>query len=159
MLVPVGGDSTGGNTFSFVVAAVPLDQADPIALLDPVHATTTDRKSSGQGGAVRPLFSVVDLVPVRLLRRTAPEVLARQPFVDLAVTDLPGSPVPLYLRGSRLLELAPLVTGVGNIACIVGVLSYCGQLGVGLTVDPDVVADPDGLLAEIEASARRLGEI
>jgi len=156
VLVPVGGDTTGGNSFSFVVVEVPLDLHDPLDLLDRVRGTTADRTTAGRAGAVRPLFSVVDLVPVPVLRRVAPEVLARQPFVDLAVTDLPGSPVPLYLRGAQLLDLAPVVTGVGNIACIVGVLSYCGQLGVGLTVDPEVVVDPGRLLAAVERSAQRL---
>ena len=155
VLVPVGdavgGD--GGNVFSFLVASLPVDDEDLDRTLDRIHSQMTERKASHQSDEVPVLFSAVDVVPVPLLRRIAPGVLARQPFVNLAVTNLPGSEAPLYLLGSRLRELQPIVTGVGNIACIIGVLSYCGELGVGITVDSDVVPDADGLLdAFVEAS-------
>jgi len=147
VLVPVG-DTSGaesGNLFSFVVADLPVHLEDPVDVLDHVHVDMDERKSSQQSSDMLSLFSVIDVLPVPLLRRVIPEVLARQPFVNLAVTNIPGSPVPLYLLGSRMLELQPIVCGVGNIACIVGVLSYCGRLGIGVTVDPDVVPDPDAL--------------
>lgn len=158
VLVPVG-DTTGGeggNAFSFMVTALPVHLDRPHLVLDRVHEDMQERKSSRQSADVLPLFSVVDVVPVPVLRRLAPEILVRQPFVNLAVTNLPGSPLPLYLLGSRLRELQPIVTGVGNIACIVGVLSYCDDLGVGITVDPDVVADPDAFLDALRASATEL---
>ncbi|MCC6225126.1 MAG: wax ester/triacylglycerol synthase family O-acyltransferase [Microthrixaceae bacterium] len=154
VLVPVGdsaADEGGGNAFSFVVTTLPVDLGDPADVLDRIHADMCERKASQQSADMLSLFSVVDLIPVPALRRLAPALLARQPFVNLAVTNLPGSPVPLYLLGSRLLSLQPIVTGVGNIACIVGVLSYCGELGIGITVDRDVVPDAerfrDGMLA------------
>lgn len=157
VLVPVGDAEGGdGNAFSFVVAELPVDETDPGRALDRVHREMRGRKGSGQSQGMRSLFSVVDVVPVPLLRRLAPELLARQPFVDLAVTNLPGWDTPLYLKGARLKELHPFITGVGNIACIVGVLSYCGILGVSVTVDPDVVPDADRLLTAIEREAGRL---
>lgn len=155
VLVPVGdvGDGDAGNTFSFVVAALPVHLGEPLATLHAIHDEMQTRKESRQSIELQSLFSAVDLVPIALLRRVAPGLLARQPFVNLVVTNLPGSPVPLYLRGARLRQLQPIVTGVGNIACIIGVLSYCGQLGVGITVDPDVVTDADELLhAVVDAS-------
>lgn len=160
VLVPVGdtdgGD--GGNVFSFVVTDLPVHVGDARSVLEQVHAEMRARKASQQAADLLPLFSVVDLVPIPLLRRLAPEVLARQPFVNLAVTNLPGAEVPLHLLGARLRELHPIVTGVGNIACIVGVLSYCDQLGVSITVDPDVVSDADDLLHEIRSAAEELGQ-
>jgi hypothetical protein len=54
----------------------------------------------------------------------ASRVLARQPIVDLAVSNIRGGRDPLYLWDSRLLRLSPFITGVSNIALIVGVLSY-----------------------------------
>jgi len=107
---------------------------------------------------VSSLFSVVDVVPPQLLRRLGSIALARQPFANLAVTNIPGSPVPMFLLGAQLLAVHPIVTGVGNIALIIGVLSYGEELGVGITVDPDVVDDPDGLLEGIQAAAAELVE-
>jgi WS/DGAT/MGAT family acyltransferase len=151
VLVPMGdtAGSGGGNVFSFVVTDLPVHLDDPAAVVARIHDDMEARKSSGQSAEVLSLFSVVDVLPVPVLRRLGPEVLARQPFVNLAVTNLPGSELPLHLLGSRLRELHPIVTGVGNIACIVGVLSYLDDLGVGITVDPDVVPDPERLLAAL----------
>jgi diacylglycerol O-acyltransferase len=77
-------------------------------------------------------------------------------LVDLAVSNIPGSRDPLYLWNSRLLRLYPFVTGVGNIALIVGVLSYADELGVGITVDPDVVGDPQRILDHVRAATTEL---
>ena len=62
----------------------------------------------------------------------------------------------MFLLGSQLLAVHPFITGVGNIALIIGMLSYGDELGVGITVDPDVIEDPDGLLGHLEVSAAEL---
>ncbi len=158
VLVPVGDamHDDSGNSFSFMVAPLPVDSDGPDSMLQQVHDEMHDRKASGQSSEMSSLFSVVDVVPIPLLRRLGPELLARQPLVNLAVTNIPGSDAALYLMGSELKEMHPFITGVGNIACIIGVLSYRDQLGIGITVDADVVADADGLLAAVVAAADEL---
>lgn len=163
VLVPVGDagpDGGSGNRFSFVVVELPVHLDAPESVLDHIHREMRNRATSRQADHMLSLFSVVDVVPVPLLRGLAPGMLARQPFVNVAVTDVPGSPAPLYLLGSRILEMHPFVTGVGNLACIVAALSYDDHLGVGITVDPDVVAEPDRLLEdliEVGTELTRLG--
>ncbi len=88
------------------------------------------------------VFSIADFVPPPVLRGLVPRVLAHQPLVNLAVSNIPGSRAPLYLWESRMLGLHPFINVVGNVAMIIGVLSYVDDLGVGITVDPDVVGDP-----------------
>lgn len=160
-LVPVGNvgaDENGGagNRFSMLVADLPVDIDDPLERLACLHDQMTQAKASKQASATSNVFSVVDLLPLRLLRALAPEALARQPFVNLALTDLPGSRAPGYLLGARLESLHPIVTGAGNIAVIVGVLSYVDQMGVAITVDPDVVSDPDHLMESFREAADEL---
>jgi WS/DGAT/MGAT family acyltransferase len=162
VLVPVGAAGAagaaeeGGNVFSFLLADLPVAPDDPAERLARIHDQLTERKASLASSWASRLFSVVDLVPLPLLRRLGPAALARQPFVNLAVTNIPGSREPMFLLGSRMEELHPIVTGVGNIACVIGVLSYRDTLGVGVTVDPDVVPDPDGLLDHIRGAAADL---
>lgn len=163
VLVPVGSfdaAETGeaGNAFSIMVTELPFDTDDPLEQLADIHAQMDQLKDGGQSSASSSLFSVIDLLPLPLLRRLGPLALSRQPFVNLAVTNIPGSRSPAYLLGARMHELHPIVTGVGNIALIIGVLSYVDHMGVGITVDPDVVEDPDGLLADIEDAAAALVE-
>lgn len=161
VLVPVGNvgadeQGSAGNRFSMIVADLPVDLDDPADRLACLHDQMTTAKASQQASAASNVFSVVDLMPLRLLRTLAPEALARQPFVNLALTDLPGSRAPGYLLGARLESLHPIVTGAGNLAVIIGVLSYVDQMGVAITVDPDVVSDPDHLMASFREAADEL---
>lgn len=158
VLVPVGDtvEGSGGNAFSFVVTELPVHLDDPHATLAAVRDAMRNRKDSRQAADLVSLFSVVDLIPIALLRHVAPELLARQPLVNLAVTNIPGSDAPLYLRGARLQAVHPIVSGVGNIACIVGALSYTDRLHVGITIDPDVVHDAQLLLDGMIRAARDL---
>lgn len=150
VLVPVSthGENAAGeieNRFSMMVADVPMTVEDPFDRLRAVQREMAAHKASAQASVGPLLFAVGDLVPGWLLQAVGPAILRNQPLVNLAVTNLPGTRETLYLLDSRMLELYPYVCGVGNIAVIIGVLSYEDALGVGITVDADVVPDADDL--------------
>jgi hypothetical protein len=63
-----------------------------------------------------------------LARRAIGRFATHQWLLNLAVSNVPGPPVPLYLAGAQLLEIFPVVPLVGNQTLNVGVLSYAGQL-------------------------------
>jgi diacylglycerol O-acyltransferase / wax synthase len=161
VLVPVGGlrPAAGevGNSFSLLTADLPVDVDDPLGRLDRIHHQMEHAKATSRTvGLISTLFDVADVVPPAALRVLGPVILDHQPFVNLAVTNIPGARGPLHLLGARLESIHPIVTGVGNIATIVGVLSYCGSLGVGITVDPDVAGDPEALVGDVEGAAAEL---
>jgi hypothetical protein len=152
VLVPVsthGRDPSGEfeNRFSMMVVDLPVAEPDPLARLRAIHTEMDRHKASGQTKLGPLLFSLADLVPPWLLRTVAPPLLRNQPVVNLCVSNMPGSRDPLHLLGARLTDLYPYICGVGNIAVIIGVISYLDALGVSLTVDADVLPDVD-LLAE-----------
>jgi len=144
------------NRFSLMIADLPAGSLDPVSRLREVHGDMLARKESRQAMLGPLLFALGELVTPRLLRTVAAVALRRQPFANLAVTNLPGTDDRAFLLGSRLLELYPFVTVTGNIALIIGVVSYDGTLGVGLTADADVIGDLDRLAAAIEGSAAEL---
>ena len=77
-----------------------------------------------------------------------------QRIVDVFVTNVPGPQRPLYLLGARLLEAFPVVQVAGNVPLSVAVLSYAGQLNIGIQSDPDGLPDldvfADGLCRSLE---------
>ena len=162
VLVPVSTHAVAGqeieNRFSMMLTDLPVDLADPVECLRQVHTDMDRHKASSQASIGPLLFALGGLLPPQLLRLAGPALLERQPLVNLAVTNLPGTRDPLYLLGSRMLELFPFVGVTGNIAVIVGVLSYEDGLGVGITVDSDVVPDVDVLVEGVENAARALVE-
>jgi diacylglycerol O-acyltransferase / wax synthase len=84
--------------------------------------------------------------------------LARQRTINLAVTNVPGPPVPLYLARARLLELFPVAAIMGNITLAVAVFSYDGQLNLTAIADrdtcPDVEAFAQGVHDALDELAR-----
>jgi WS/DGAT/MGAT family acyltransferase len=161
-LIPIGSHDPGdlvGNRFSITNVALPIGVDDPLERVSLLHARMHGRAPARAQSLVRHIFSIADVVPVPALRAFAPRALARQPLVDLAVSNIPGSRTPQYLWGARLLRLSPFITGVGNIALIVGVLSYVDELGVGITVDPDVVGDPQRIVDHMSAAASELAAL
>ncbi|MCU0270223.1 MAG: wax ester/triacylglycerol synthase family O-acyltransferase [Acidimicrobiales bacterium] len=150
VLVPVSthGTQPGGeieNRFAQMVADLPGPEVPPAECLAEIHEEMVRRKASSQTEIAPVLYSLAVFTPGWLLGRLAPVLLRNQPFINLAVSDLPGSRDPLYLLGSRMLELVPFITCTGNMALMIGVLSYVDTLGVGITVDPDVVPDVEAL--------------
>jgi hypothetical protein len=61
--------------------------------------------------------------------------------MNVYVANVPGPPVPLYLKEAPLLEVFPVVPIMGNLTLGVGALSYAGQFN--LTVVADRGACPD----------------
>lgn len=161
-LIPIGSPesttSRASNRFSVTRVALPVAIDDPLERVRVVHERMHGHGPSTSQRLMSHIFSVADFVPPPVLRLAVPPVLAHQPLVNLAVSDIPGSRDALYLWESRLLGLHPFIDVVGNVALIIGVLSYVDDLGVGITVDPDVVGDPVAIAEHVRAAARELFE-
>ncbi|QCO97997.1 wax ester/triacylglycerol synthase family O-acyltransferase [Arthrobacter sp. 24S4-2] len=124
-----------GNQDGWMVVPLPLGEPDAVRRLDLIKLQTAARKrhahpqtGSGISGSI-------------LLQRAFLHGFARQRFINIPVTNIPGPTVPLYLSGAQLLELFPVVSLMGNLALAVAVFSYNGQLN--LTAIADQNACPD----------------
>jgi WS/DGAT/MGAT family acyltransferase len=162
-LVPIGvrgrRTTVPGNRFSVMAVGLPVGVDDPLRRVDLVHSQMHPATAHSGDGLLAHLFSIADVIPIPVLRALVPPVLARQPLVNLAVSNIPGSREPLYLLESRMLGLSPFITGVGNIAVLIGVLSYADDLGIGVTVDPDVAGDPEVVARHVRAAAEELARL
>ena len=134
------------NRFSVVVTGLPTGIDDPLERLHHIHHELVREKVGAASSAGARVYSVAGLLPSPVLRAAAQAALDRQTVADLAVTNLIAPAGPVHLLGARMLEVHPMVTGTGNIALIIGVLSYDGALGVCVTVDADVITDPEVVL-------------
>jgi WS/DGAT/MGAT family acyltransferase len=74
-------------------------------------------------------------------------------MADTLVTNVPGSPVPLYVGGRRVPRAYPLIPADGYLRVTVGVVSHAGTLCFGVTGDgvhaPDVDVLRDALVAAL----------
>ena len=139
-----------GNQDGVMVVPLPLGEPDHVRRLHRITAETAERKHKAhpQAGSGVMRFAVV--------QRASTRFLARQRFINLAVSNVPGPPVPLYLAGARLLEVFPVVPIEGDMTLGVGVLSYAGQLNLTAVADRDGCSDVEVF---VEGVRRALDEL
>jgi diacylglycerol O-acyltransferase len=126
-----------GNQVGLMVVPLPVGEPDPARRLRRITQATIDRKHRPEVlASLRPVGS---LTLLRALNRYS----RHQHLVDLFVTNVPGPQLPLFLLGARLLEVFPVVQVAGNVPLSVAVLSYDGQLNIGIQSDPDGCPDLD----------------
>ena len=127
-----------GNLDGMMIVPLPLGDPDPLQVLERVAVETLDRKKKA-----RPQAMTTGIFRLALARRAIARLAKHQWLLNLAVSNVPGPPVPLYLAGAQLLEIFPVVPLVGNQTLNVGVLSYAGQLNLTAVADGDACPDID----------------
>jgi diacylglycerol O-acyltransferase / wax synthase len=141
-----------GNKDGMMMVLLPVGEADPVRRLELIAGQTAQRKRQAHP---QPGLGVMGLTVVQ---RASVRLLAHQRFVNLAVSNVPGPPVPLYLAGARLLELFPVLPILGNQTLGVVVLSYAGQLNLTAVADrdtcPDVEVFAQGVRSALDELAR-----
>jgi WS/DGAT/MGAT family acyltransferase len=134
-------EEVGGNRFTGVRFAAPLGEPDPVtrirAIRDIVHRLR-DEPAIGFVDHVSP--ALTKLPSAAIIELSASMTTA----VDLNISNIPGSPIPLYLAGQRVLAMYPLGPRPG-IAIMAAMITYDGTCHIGMNVDAGVFADLDVL--------------
>lgn len=141
-----------GNQIAEMVVPLPLEVDDPIVRLDGIAAETALRKARARPS--------IEGLPTRGLAGRLMLWLIDRQHVNVESADLPGPPVPLYVAGSRVLEMFPLLPLIGRVTLGVGGLSYAGGFYVAAVADagvqPDLGAFTAGARATLDALAAAL---
>ena len=70
---------------------------------------------------------------------------------DIAATNVPGPPFPVYVAGAKVTRIAPFAPK-GGASLNVALMSYDGTAFLGITIDPAAVTDPDLLVNCLSAA-------
>lgn len=156
------GNQDVNNQVSMVQCSLATDIADPVQRLRAIHASTAQIK--------RRVAAMKDLIPTDFPGLAAPlwatglSRLWRQgriaerlpPLANVAISNVPGPPMDLYLAGARLRHYYPVSIVTHGLALNITVQSYAGRLEFGLTACSDAIARPERLADAILASAQQL---
>jgi len=141
-----------GNQFGLVFLALPLGVEDPAARLTEVKRRMDELKSS-----LQPVVALGALTAIGYLPPPA-QPLPIQFFgskASLVLTNVPGPRERLYLAGEPLRRVMFWVPQSGRVGLGISILSYAGEVMVGVASDAGLVPDPqaivDGFHAELEA--------
>jgi WS/DGAT/MGAT family acyltransferase len=152
------GNQQVDNQVSMVQCSLATDIADPIERLRAIQASTAQLKQ--RVGAFKGLIPTdfpglaAPLWAAGLSRLWGRGKLAERlpALANVAISNVPGPPVPLYLAGARLRHYHPVSIVVHGLAFNITVQSYAGALEFGLTACRNVIARP-AVVAEAMAEA------
>ena len=140
------GDHNGdlGNQISFLPVALPLDVRSPVRLMRAVTERMSIMKHAGAAGWVALLAACIAAMPTplqALLWRGLPEIILPVSLFNMICTNVPGSPVPLYAIGRRMIATYPQVPTGWDLGVGCAVQSYDGKLCFGLIADAHAAPD------------------
>jgi len=144
-MVPVNvrgtGDTGGGNRITFAFVDLPVDEPVASRRLADVHRQMQELKASGRiAGSDALLRSMVQLPG--FVKERAARLAASPRMYNLAVSNLPGPPDPLYVSGCRVEAIHPVIPISDGHAMAIGVLTYRGALHFAAYLDPETL--PEG---------------
>lgn len=144
---------SGANAFSLVRFLVPTADMPIDERFRAIQEATDAARSSDRQAGLDTLAAVASTLPTSVITR-----LARQQSqtVDFATSNVKGSPVPVFLAGSQLLEIYP-VGPLGGVAFNLTLMSYLGSLDMALNIDTAAVAEPKLLGELLERAFDELG--
>ncbi|MEX2395326.1 MAG: WSD1 family O-acyltransferase, partial [Actinomycetota bacterium] len=151
-MVPVSiredGNGALGNRVSTIIAPLPIGEADIATRYRRITEGTKAAKSSHHVVGADLLLQLSGIIPPPLVSQIA-KFQNTQRFFNLSITNIPGPSEPLYAAGHKLLDIFPFTPLAGNMALIVAVVSYVGQMEFGLTVDAETIPDVDTIASGI----------
>lgn len=148
-----------GNQLSFMPVALPLDVSDPIRMVQAVARRTETMKRSGAADLVSLAAGCIAAAPPpvqALFWKGISQTTLPVPLFNIICTNIPGSPVPLYAAGRRMIASYPQVPTGYELGINCAVQSYDGKLFFGLIADSRVGRDVHRLRDFIGVSFREL---
>ena len=147
-----------GNLVSAMVVGLGTQIEDPLERLRFVHEEAVNSKAMTNAVGARTLADYSQLMPsalaglaARLYTRVG-AANAHSPAFNCVVTNVPGSRVPLYFTGARMVAMygtGPVFDGMGLINTI---YSYGTTIAISFTADRDAMPDPQGYADALRAS-------
>ncbi len=166
-MVPMSfrGDATlaaEANQLMNMFVKLGTDMDDPLERLAFIAEQTDSAKAqltSGEGDPVRELSDIAPAtLTAHMFRYAAAHHLSERmrPLFNLTMSNLAGSPVPLFLAGALLVANYPLAPIYDGNALNITVMSYLDQVDIGVVACPQLTPDAGEIPAHLEAALDEL---
>jgi diacylglycerol O-acyltransferase / wax synthase len=145
-----------GNRFGLVYVALPVDTPGAQERLRAVHRRMKEIKRSRNAPVSYEILGALGFTPIALERRVIDFLTAKSTVV---ITNVPGPQETIYLAGARVRTAMVWAPTSGSVGMSVSILSYRGEITVGLMVDPARVSRPQGIVADLEREVLALAKL
>lgn len=151
-----------GNEVSMSLVELGTQLAHPLRRMNAIMASTARVKSSMQSlkgfmptdyPSLLAPWLVGGAAKIALNAFGKSGISSRLPMLaNLAISNVPGPSVPLYLAGARFLSFHPLSIIVHGLALNITIQSYDGHVDFGIVADKKALAHASDLARAIEAA-------
>jgi diacylglycerol O-acyltransferase len=152
---------TYGNRVSTMAVAIPTHLSEPLARVAFAHEAMSSAKDQHSAVPASLLQDATEFIPPAIIARASrvtTRLAARNaitPLFNVVISNVPGSPMPLYSAGARLLANYPVSAIAHGVGLNITVLSYEDRLDFAVVTDRGQVPDPwpliDALGADLAA--------
>jgi diacylglycerol O-acyltransferase / wax synthase len=149
-LVPVsmrrpGTEMELGNRIGILFLPLPVELADPTERLAEIKWRMDNHKGSYQAPIVYAAMRAAGRIPAEPLNLAVNYLCTK---ASVVVTNVKGPTERRRLAGAPLEEVMFWIPRYGGIGAAVTILSYAGQVQVGVISDRDTIAEPKTLLTD-----------
>ena len=145
------GDSSGGNAWVPARFALPLVGATPQETMRLLHPVLLAARTEPALPVSTIVYRLLCTLPNPIATSIAGGLMKG---TDVAATNVPGPPFPVYVAGARVTRIVPFAPK-GGASLNVALMSYDGTAYLGITIDPAAVTDTallvDSLAAALES--------
>jgi diacylglycerol O-acyltransferase len=142
-----------GNRFGLVFLSLPVGIADPIERMIELKRRMDAIKDSSEAVVAFGILNAIGMTPVQI------EDIVVKIFGmkgTAVMTNVPGPREVIYLAGRPLRSLMFWVPQPGNLGMGVSILSYAGNVVLGIATDANLVPDPEQIIADFHAEFKYL---
>ena len=154
-----------GNQVSMTLVELGTQLAHPLKRMNAIMASTAkvkSRVSSLKGFLPTDYPSLLAPWLVGGAARLALNAIGKTNFIkrlpmlaNLAISNVPGPPVPLYLAGAKFLSFHPLSILVHGLALNITIQTYAGHIDFGIVADKKALPHATDLPKAIEAAFKQ----
>jgi WS/DGAT/MGAT family acyltransferase len=151
-----GRESELGNQVGAVFVSLPVGITDPVCRLGEVVRRMNGRKESYEAPVFYLALNVLGQAPARIANTLINTFSTRASAV---LTNVMGPQEQLFLAGAPIKALLPWAPTTGRMGVAISILSYAGQVRLGVLTDEGLVPDPESIVQafhdELEALLAR----
>jgi diacylglycerol O-acyltransferase len=145
-----------GNNFGLVFLSLPVDIADPVERLFELKRRMDDLKDSPEAVVVFGLLNAVGMAPSEI-QDIVVNIFGTK--ATAVMTNVPGPRETIYLAGAPLDTIMFWVPQSGHLGMGVSIISYAGQVRLGIVTDKGLVPDPEDIIAGFRVEFDELAEL
>lgn len=133
------GETVDGNRWVPARIPIPINISDARARMRQLHPILIQARDEPALGVSDLVYRTLSSLPRPITTAIAGSLMK---CTDIAATNVPGPPVPLYMGGAQVLAMIPFAPK-GGAAINFGLMSYNGTAFIGINCDRAAVPNPD----------------